>query len=53
LQNDEAAGMIEKKHEETVRVVAKPSGQDAAKEFFEEDGDQLRKTPGSEQYFDQ
>jgi hypothetical protein len=47
LQNDEVTGMTEKKQEEIVRRSGRASRKDAAKEFYEEEGDQARKTPAS------
>jgi hypothetical protein len=47
LQNDELTGMTEEKQEEVVRRSGRASREDAAKEFYEEEGEQARKTPQS------
>ena len=44
LQNDEVTGMTEEKQEEIVRRSGRASRKDAAKEFYEEEGEQARKT---------
>ena len=45
LQNDEVTGMTEEKQEEIIRRSGRASRKDAAKEFYEEEGEQARKTP--------
>jgi hypothetical protein len=45
LQNDEVTGMTEEKQEEIVRRSGRATRKDAAKEFYEEEGEQARKTP--------
>jgi hypothetical protein len=47
LQNDELTGMTEEKQEEVVRRSGRASREDAAKEFYEAEGEQARKTPAS------
>jgi hypothetical protein len=47
LQNEEVTGMTEEKQEEIVRRSGQASRKDAAKEFYEEEGEQARKTPPS------
>jgi hypothetical protein len=47
LQNDEVTGMTEEKQEEIVRRSGRASRKDAAKEFYEEESEQARKTPGA------
>jgi hypothetical protein len=53
LQNDDVTGMTEEKQEKIVRRSGRAKRQDAAKEFYEEEGEQARNTPGSEQHFEQ
>jgi hypothetical protein len=48
LRNDEVTGMTEEKQAEVVRRSGRASRRDAAKEFYEEEGEQARKTPASE-----
>jgi hypothetical protein len=47
LQNEEVTGMTEEQQEEIVRRSSRASRKDAAKEFYEEEGEQARKTPGA------
>jgi hypothetical protein len=47
LQNDEVTGMTQDKQEEIVRRSGRASRKDAAKEFYEEEGEQARKPPAS------
>ena len=43
----EVTGMTEEKQEEIVRRSGRTSRKDAAKEFYEEEGEQARKTPAA------
>jgi hypothetical protein len=45
LQNEEVTGMTEEKQEKIVRRSGRATRKDAAKEFYEEEGEQARKTP--------
>ena len=45
LQNDEVTGMTDEKQEEIVRRSGRASRKDAAKEFYDEEGEQARETP--------
>jgi hypothetical protein len=45
LQNDEVTGMTEEKQEEIIRRSGRAPRKDAAEEFYEEEGDQARKSP--------
>jgi hypothetical protein len=45
LQNDEVTGMTEDKQEEIIQRSGRAPRKDAAEEFYEEQGEQARKTP--------
>ena len=49
LQNEDVAGMTEEQQEEIARRSGRASRKDAAKEFYEEEGEQARKTPAARQ----
>ncbi len=45
LQNDDVTGMTEEKQEEVIRKSGRAPREDAAEEFYEEQGEQARETP--------
>jgi hypothetical protein len=49
LQNDDVTGMTADKQEEVVRQSGRADRKDAAEKFYEEQGEQARKTPAPSQ----
>ena len=49
LQNDDVTGMTEDKQEEIIERSGRVPRKDAAEEFYEEQGEQARRTPRPEQ----
>jgi hypothetical protein len=49
LQNDEVTGMTEEKQEEIIERSGRAPRKDAAEEFYEEQGEQARRTPKGRQ----
>ena len=47
LQNDDVTGMTEDKQEEIIERSGRAPRKDAAEEFYEEQGEQARNSPGS------
>lgn len=45
LQNDDVTGMTEAKQEEIIQRSGRAPREDAAEEFYDEQGEQARKTP--------
>jgi hypothetical protein len=45
LQNDDVTGITKEKQQEIIRRSGRASRKNAAKEFYEEEGEQARKTP--------
>jgi hypothetical protein len=45
LKNDDVTGMTEEKQEEVIERSGRATRQDAAEEFYEEQGEQARNTP--------
>jgi hypothetical protein len=45
LENEDVTGMTEDKQEEVIERSGRASRKDAAEEFYEEQGQQARKTP--------
>lgn len=45
LQNDDVTGMTEEKQEQIIERSGRVSREDAAEEFYEEQGEQARQTP--------
>jgi hypothetical protein len=45
LQNDDVTGMTEEKQEEIIQRSGRAPRKDAAEEFYDEQGEQARKTP--------
>lgn len=45
LQNDDVTGITEEKQEEIIEQSGRARRKDAAKEFYEEQGEQARETP--------